>query len=89
MQFMVIEKFYQGKVKLIYERLSQKGRMMPEGVEYVNSWIDITVSTCYQVMQSDSKEKIFEWISCWNDLADFEVIPVISSAEAKNIVLSS
>ena len=88
MLFMIIERFYPGKVKQLYERFAEKGRMMPEGVEYVNSWIDSSVSTCYQVMKSDKQEKIDEWISHWNDLAAFEVIPVISSSEAREIALS-
>jgi hypothetical protein len=57
--------------------------MLPDGVIYVNSWIDEQVATCYQVMESDAKEKIAEWVQRWNDLADFEVIPVITSAQAK------
>lgn len=57
--------------------------MLPERVNYICSWADSTINTCYQVMESDSEEKLSTWISYWNDLADFEVIPVISSAEAK------
>jgi len=86
MLFMIIERFHPGTVKLLYERFAEKGRLMPEGVEYINSWIDKNVSTCYQVMQSDSIDKIQVWISYWDDLADFEVIPVITSAEAREIV---
>ena len=89
MLFMIIEKFHPGTVKLLYERFAEKGRMLPIGVEYIDSWIDKNVSTCYQVMRSDSIEKIHNWISYWDDLADFEVIPVITSAEAKEIVFSS
>jgi len=83
MQYMIIERFYKHKVKDLYLRFAEKGRMLPEGVDYVNSWINEDVSICYQVMESDAPEKINEWISNWNDLADFEIIPVISSAEAK------
>lgn len=89
MLFLIIERFHPGKVKLLYERFAEQGRLMPEGVEYIDSWIDKNLSTCYQVMQSDSIEKIHVWISHWNDLADFEVIPVITSAEAKVIVYSN
>ena len=83
MQYMIIEKFHTGQVKALYERFDKYGRMLPEGVNYINSWIDEQISTCYQVMESDSDEKIHQWIRLWNDLADFEVIPVIRSAEAK------
>jgi Protein of unknown function (DUF3303) len=89
MQYMIIERFYPGKIKMLYTRFEEKGRMMPEGLYYINSWIDKNITTCYQVMETDEPEKINQWISNWNDLADFEVIPVISSAEAKTKVFSS
>ena len=85
---MIIEKFHPGKVKALYERYEEKGRMMPEGVNYINSWIDENVSICYQLMEADSKEKLHEWASHWNDLVDFEIVRVISSAEAKEKVFS-
>jgi hypothetical protein len=85
---MVIEHFREGKIKELYKRFDEKGRMMPEGVNYLNSWIDQDVKTCYQVMESPSLEKLNEWISNWNDLVEFEIIPVITSAEAKAKVLS-
>ena len=87
MQYIIIEKFHPGKVKELYQRFAEKGRLMPEGVNYINSWIDEDVKTCYQVMNSDSLEKLHEWINNWEDLADFEIIPVISSAEAKEKVI--
>ena len=83
---MIIERFHLGKAKELYKRFEEKGRMLPEGVKYINSWIDTQISICYQVMESDSEEKIHLWISYWNDLADFEVIPVFTSAEAKEKV---
>lgn len=89
MLYMIIERFYPGKVKEIYKRFADKGRMMPEGVNYVNSWINEDLSICYQVMESDTEEKIKEWISHWDDLAGFEIIPVITSVEAKQKVFSA
>ena len=89
MVYMIIERFYPDKIKELYKRFEEKGRMLPDGVSYINSWIDEQVSICYQVMESRSEEKIHEWISRWNDLADFEIIPVISSAEAKEKVFGS
>jgi len=83
MVYMVIERFHPGKVKELYKRFDERGRTLPEGVHYINSWINEEVSVCYQVMESSSEEKLQEWISHWNDLAGFEVIPVITSAEAK------
>jgi len=83
MQFMVIERFIPGKVKDMYHRFSEKGRMMPEGVTFVGSWINESVTICYQVMEAESREQLQIWIDNWKDYVDFEVIPVISSAEAK------
>ncbi|MBL0183002.1 MAG: DUF3303 family protein [Chitinophagaceae bacterium] len=83
MLYMIIERFHPGKVEDLYRRFDENGRMMPDGVNYINSWINEDVTICYQLMESDSVEKLQEWISNWNDLADFELIPVISSAEAK------
>ena len=88
MLYMIIEKFHQGKIKQLYERFDERGRLMPDGVNYINSWIDINVETCYQIMESKSEEKLLEWVNNWNDLADFEIIPVLTSAQAKEKVLA-
>jgi len=85
---MIVERFQSGKAKALYERFEEKGRMLPEGVHYINSWIDEQVSVCFQVMESDTKEKLQQWIDQWNDLADFEIIPVITSAEAKGKIFA-
>ena len=80
---MIIETFHPHKVKELCKRFEEKGRQLPEGFHYINSWINEDITTCYQVMESDTEEKINEWIQHWNDLADFEIIPVITSARAK------
>jgi uncharacterized protein (UPF0332 family) len=80
---MIIERFHPGKVKSIYERFEEKGRMLPEGVNYINSWINESITTCYQVMESETSEKLQKWIDLWKDLVDFEIIPVISSEQAR------
>ena len=89
MLYMIIERFHPGKVKSIYERFAEKGRLMPEGVLYINSWITKDLSMCYQVMEAVTEEKIREWINNWNDLSDFEIIPVIGSDEARTTALSA
>ncbi len=61
MLFMVIETFYSNKVKQLYERFTKKGRQLPEGVNYINSWIDKDIKICYQLMESEKEEKILEW----------------------------
>jgi len=84
MIYMIIERFHPGKVKELYQRFDEKGRMLPKGVEYINSWINEDVTVCYQLMEAASITQLHEWIANWKDLVDFEIIPVISSAEAKN-----
>ena len=86
---MIIEKFHEGKVKALYQRFDEKGRMVPDGVKYIDSWINEDVTICYQLMESRTKELLNNWIEQWKDLADFEIIAVISSAEAKKKVLQS
>ena len=87
MQYMIIEKFHPGSGKALYKRFDEKGRMLPDGLHYINSWIDEQVTTCFQLMETDDKDKLHEWIGHWNDLADFEIIPVISSTEAREKAL--
>ncbi|MFK7757980.1 MAG: DinB family protein [Flavobacteriales bacterium] len=85
-RYMIIEKYRPGKVRAIYARFAEKGRMLPRGVKYVNSWIDKDVQTCYQLMEAKTEEKLKEWFSQWEDLVDFEVVPVISSQEANTTI---
>ncbi len=61
--------------------------MLPQGVSYINSWINESVTGCYQLMESESFEKLQEWIDNWKDLVEFEVVPVINSEKAKEIIL--
>jgi hypothetical protein len=89
MHYMIVEKFRAGKLKDVYQRFAERGRMMPEGLRYVNSWITEDLSTCYQVMETDNFQTLEQWMECWNDLVDFEVAPVISSQEAKEKVNGS
>lgn len=79
MLFMVIER-YKNKEE-VYRRFREKGRMMPEGVSYVSSWVTADGNTCYQINESRSEELLHEWAENWNDVTDFEFIPVISSRE--------
>ena len=88
MLYMVIEHFLPEKLEELYRRFDEKGRILPEGVQYINSWINKDLTVCYQVMEADSLDKLTAWISNWNDIVDFEVIPVISSAAAREKVVS-
>jgi len=60
MLYMIIETFHPGKVKQLYKRFEEKGRLMPQGVQYINSWINEDITTCFQVMESDTEKKIYE-----------------------------
>ena len=79
---MVIETFTRGAPP-VYERAAERGRMLPPGLEYVDSWIDErTLDRCFQLMETDEPSLFDEWIASWSDLAEFEVVPVIDSAAA-------
>lgn len=82
MRFMVIETFLHGP-EPVYERAAERGRMLPDGLIYIDSWIDERGrDRCFQLMETDNPELFEPWIAAWSDLAEFEVVPVISSAEA-------
>jgi hypothetical protein len=78
---MVVETFVHGATP-VYERLAERGRMMPPGLEYVDSWIDERLDRCFQLMDTDDPRLFDEWIAHWSDLMTCEVVPVIDSAEA-------
>lgn len=87
-KYMIIEHFHANKIRELYDRFDKKGRMLPQGVHYIDSWIDENVEVCYQLMESSSLEKIEEWVNDWKEYADFQIIPVINSSEAKKKALS-
>ena len=82
MLYMVIERFHPGRAVDIYRRFRDKGRMAPESVRYVSSWVDLEYQRCFQVMEADREEDLGQWMSQWEDLVDFEVVQVRTSAEA-------
>jgi hypothetical protein len=81
MLYMVIERFRDAPA--IYQRLREKGRMMPEGLEYVSSWIAVDLKTCWQLMRTDNESLFQAWTDSWKDLMDFEIVPVRTSAEVR------
>ena len=80
--YMVVEHFRNGDPLPVYRRFRERGRMAREGLTYVSSWVDETLSTCYQVMQTDDRSLLDDWMRQWSDLVEFEVHPVITSQEA-------
>lgn len=82
MLFMVIEHFRGGDARPVYHRFRDRGRLAPDGLTYVNSWVTDDLTRCYQVMSCEDRALLDDWIAAWSDLVDFEVIPVITSPEA-------
>lgn len=80
-RYMVVEHFG-GNAAAVYRRFREKGRMAPEGLVYVSSWVDEAVERCFQVMETDDPGLLDAWMANWADLVRFEVHTVISSAEA-------
>jgi hypothetical protein len=81
MLFMVIERFKDGNPVTVGERFRHSGRMLPEGVVYHASWVDPTSSRCFQLMEAQRRESLDPWVSRWDDLVDFEIVPVLSSSD--------
>ena len=81
MTFMVIERFHDRNAAPVYRRFREHGRMMPDGLRYVASWIETNFNRCFQLMECDDERLFADWIANWNDLADFEVVPVATSED--------
>ena len=79
---MVVENFKNGDAVPVYQRFREKGRLAPEGLLYISSWVDEDLRKCFQLMEADDKKLLEEWISNWEDIVDFEVYAVMTSAEA-------
>lgn len=82
MLYMIIERFKNGDPVPVYRRFRDQGRMAPEGLTYLASWITSDMTTCYQVMECEDPRLLEQWIARWRDLTDFEVLPVMTSAQA-------
>lgn len=82
MLYMVIEHFRGGDARPVYRRFAERGRLAPEGLTYVSSWVTDDLRRCYQVMECADRALLEQWMDAWRDLVDFEVVPVVTSAEA-------
>jgi hypothetical protein len=80
--FMVIEHFRPGQAESVYRRFRDRGRMAPEGLSYLSSWVDLEYRRCFQVMETENESLLQEWTKNWSDLVEFEIVPVRTSAEA-------
>jgi hypothetical protein len=81
MLFMVVERFKNRDAEAVYQRLRERGRMMPDGLRWVGSWIEANLDRCFQLMECDDARLFQEWIVHWRDLMDFEITPVVPSQE--------
>jgi len=81
--YMVVEHFRNNDAAPVYRRFRERGRMMPDGVRYVSSWVDDKMARCFQLMETEDRRLLDEWMANWQDLVEFEVYPLISSQEAQ------
>jgi hypothetical protein len=86
MLYMIVEHFRNGDPLPVYRRVRDQGRSIPIGLHYISSWVTEDLTRCYQVMETDRRELLDEWTAQWSDLVDFDVLPVVTSAEARAIV---
>lgn len=82
MLYMVIEHFRNHDAVPVYRRFREQGRMMPEGLKYIDSWTEANFNRCFQLMECDDPRALEQWVARWEDLIDFEVVPVVLSREA-------
>ena len=82
MIYMVVEHFRNQDPVPVYRRFRDRGRLAPEGLQYMSSWVDERLERCFQLMETDDRNLLDEWTANWSDIVEFEIYPVISSKEA-------
>lgn len=88
MLYLVIETFREGKVREVYQRTRSNGRMLPPGLDYVDSWVTEDFTRCFQIVACEDPQLLDQWQQRWNDIVDFECIPVLGSADAAALILN-
>ena len=83
---MVVEHFKGKDAVPVYRRFRDRGRMMPEGLTYVSSWVDLKFEVCYQLMETHDRALLDQWIANWSDLVEFQIVPVVPSKDAVAII---
>lgn len=86
MMFMVIERFKNCDARAVYERFLEHGRMMPEGLTYMGSWVEANFDRCFQLMECEDVSLLQQWVLQWQDLGEFEFIPVAPSEQVVEIM---
>ena len=89
MLFMVIERFKNQDAKAVYKRFQEQGRMMPGGLKYIDSWVEANFNRCFQLMECNDPALFQQWILEWQDLMEFEIVPVVPSSETKKSITSN
>ena len=83
MLFMVIEKLRD--VEAVYQRFREKGRMLPDGLTYVDSWVEVGLGRCFQLMECNDAQLLQQWVVRWHDLVDFEIVPICHSKDTSDL----
>jgi hypothetical protein len=86
MLFMVMERFKNRDAKAVYRRLRDQGRGTPEGLRYVDSWIEASFERCFQLMECDDARLLQQWVAFWGDLVEFEIVPVVPSTATRKLI---
>ena len=86
MLFMVIEQFKDGDAAPVYRRFRERGRMTPDGLRYVDSWVETGFGRCFQLMECDDPRLLDEWVARWQDWVEFEIVPVVTSRQAAEAI---
>lgn len=82
MLYMIVERFRNGDPAPVYRRFRDQGRLAPEGLRYVASWVTDDYQRCFQIMECDDRQLIDQWVAAWADLVEFEITPIVTSSEA-------
>ncbi len=85
MLYMIVEHF-KGDPVPVYRRFRDRGRLAPDGLRYISSWVTSDLQRCFQLMECEDRRLLHEWMDQWKDLVDFEVFPVVTSAEAASAI---
>ncbi len=82
MLYMVVEYFKNGDCLPVYRRFREQGRLAPDGLIYLSSWVDESLQRCFQLMETEDRNLLDQWLTNWSDLVEFEVFPVMTSQDA-------
>jgi hypothetical protein len=82
MLYMIVEHFRNADPLPVYRRFRDRGRLAPDGLQYISSWVDEDLQRCFQIMETADRDLLDQWIANWSDIVEFQVYPVVTSKEA-------